>query len=629
MDEIEIKPDNTYAVIVGLDQYSEPGYELNNAVREAVAFAEWLVEKGLGAGHIKLFVSGGEEDILQPLKDRGVQPQGPSGIRDALRNPPFTTDRNPPFTTESPDNLLLLYWAGHGSTDTLQRQILWDWKYKRGDKLVFDLEDIRMALRSENWRAFRRQIILVNACARADDAGGFNKEPFAGLPLQGQHLRKQFTICAASPSENVGDGGRKETSPFFNLLLRLLKAMTRHGGPFRISEACDAICAEALRLGHTPRIEWINWSGSHFLWSDDALSRLVQNYIGRCDVPFDTLEELYRQCVETPVDVDGVAMIINHLNGAKLTGDRRMNTRYGGALDFAVRAIHCHKAQSQKLAELDQALNELFDKNPEYEMPLLENARKLIGEEYRKPSAPFFLSIAPATNEETITYFLHDSTGARILYDQFRLNPDETLDAALCRLFNEKEKELKNFTNYLRFHFFLGLEKLSLDLHEWPDPTRPRQLNERLESHHRVALRSLERAREADGWGFAAGRWRSIANEIRSRNKLRINWLNEPDFVCATEEHECVGVSTPPSSQQLYVALQEGLPFLIWPRKAEDGWNECMTSINDIECDGGLDLAMDGFPRIRRKHSGVPFAVLWDDPAQNPYDELVPLTDIP
>ncbi len=618
MDEIEIKPDHTFAIIVGLNQYVEPGYELNNAAREAVAFAEWLLEKGLRAEQIKLFVSGGEDDILQPLKDRGVEPQDPSGVRDAIRNPPFTA--------ESQNNLLLLYWAGHGSTDALQHQLLWDCKYKRGDKLVFDLEDVRAALRSDNWRNFRRQIILVNACAINDDAGGFNHAQFAGLPTQGQHLRKQFTICAASPSEYVSDGARNETSPFFKLLLQTLEARTRRGRPFRLSEVCDALCAESLRLGHTPRIEWINWNGSHFLWSDDALARLIQDHISRCPIDFDTLKELYRQCVETPEDVDFVATIISHLNGAKLTGNQRMITAYGGVLDFALRAIHCHKSQYQELAELDQALNDLFKPDHGYERPLLEKARRVISEKCRKQVAPFFLSIAPATGEETITYFLHDGTGAQCLYETFPLKPDETLDAALCRLFKEKEDKLKSFANHLSFHFFFGVEKLSLDLSEWRDPIYE---DEKLESCQRVALRSLERAKEAEGWGYAANNWRNKAGEIRSRKKLRINWLGEPDLMDATKEHECVGFSTPPASKHLRKALTAGLPFMIWPRKNADGWEACRASINSIEGDAGLDSAMDHFPRIRRKHSDVSFAVLWDDPARNPYEtSSIPLFDI-
>lgn len=625
-EEIAIHPEKTCALIIGLNEYPKlgAGYRLENAAGEATEFAGWLLKLGVAADRIKLFVSGGGDADLRDCAGTLLVPQAPTGkaIRDAILCPPFAT--------ATPDSLLLVYWAGHGATDNAQNQLLWDQDYdRRQDRLVFDLNDVRQALRSENWKCFTRQILLVNACATHFD-GEVSRHEFKGLALQDQLRRKQFTICAALPGNYAHDGSVERTSPFFRRVLELFQQHSPNGRSFsiqKIQKICQEICRQLCDEAGA-RIEWINWEGCRFVWSGDALARLVYAKARKCCGDFDQLASLYRECVECPEPVESVREILAHLEAEK---SGRRTTRHGLVLDFALHLIHRHR-----LEELDQELTALFEKEAGFEVPVLNKARRIIGEEYRQPVGPLYFSIIPGDAGDGLRFYLHDSTQWRIAYEDVRVAENETLESAFGRIVLRHEQTWSKLAGSLRFHFFLRVENLSLELHRWKDPTR---LDDKkyLENFQPVALRCWERARGE--WGGAAGRWRKKADALKRRNatRLRIKWLDpaaECEFADATDEHEAAGFHAPPTAELLRDALDEGLPCLFWPRQASANWQACRERIDGIPLNGDWPGLPDHFPRIRRAHRESPFAVFWDDPDHNLYAEetkarvSVPFTDM-
>ncbi len=615
MEEIVIQPEKIRALIVGIEEYPRMGedYRLANATREAREFAEWLFDLGAAAKDVRLFASeSGAFDGLTDRYDVPLRPSPPAGIRDALLVPPFAD--------LSEGGLLFVYWAGHGNIDTSLHQVLWDGNYHRDhDRLVFDLEDVQCALRSERWKAFPRQILVVNACAN-DSGRDFNYHPFGDLPFENQLARRQFTICAASPGQYAREGDANAPSPFFKQLLTTMREQTRSGRPLRLDDACNRICAAMETAPQTPRIEWINWNGSRFVCSDDALSRLVCNTLRTSRIDFDHLIPLYRQCVGDEEPVKDVREIVARLEGEKRS-DRKLptTTSRGPVLDFALRVIHC-----LNLDELNRELSKYFE-TPENgeDMTLLVKARRMIGEEYRVPEPPFFLSIIPGDAEDTFTLYLHDGSGRELFHEDLRVEADETLEAAFHRVVHERRAVLAKCVEQLQYHFFLRLEKLSFKLHDWKDPTRPggRRL---FEHHHRVVVRSLERAKPAAGWEFVAEAWRNKTEKIkrRSQPRLRTNWIDPRgggDYADAATDHECIGFHSPPPSVELREALMEGLPYLIWPRGESAFGASCRESLDAIPTSDSIDRALEEFPRIRRSHPDAPFAVFWDDPDRNPY----------
>ena len=462
---------------------------------------------------------------------------------------------------------------------------------------MFDLETVKEALRAKAWQYFPRQIFLVNACAN-EPPGHCNKQQFKDLDSEGHLNRKQFTICAASPGQRAYD-----YSPL-PLVSTIQKAISRQGR-LDLREYCERICETAESLRQTPRIEWVDWNGSRDGWSGDALVRFLHQKLKKCrGVDFtEHLKPLYRQCVEKVENVQSIWEIVSHLEAEK----SQAITRYGPVLDFVLHVIHCYNS-ADSVSQLDRELTTLFEQEPEYDLPLLATARGEIEKKYRQPVGPLYLSIVPGEHGDSFWFYLHDSTGWRIINEDIRIAADETLEAAFQRAILEREAKLMGFE--LHFHFFLRIEKLNLDLHEWQDPTLPGE-EEHLEKNHYVAVRCWERAKGTDpGWGFALDRWRRKTRILKTRPfqaRPRINWVAEPDgcdWEGSIEAHECVGFHQPPVNKWLRSAMLKGLPFLIWPRQSVENWKICREKLDAIELHGGWHWHAGSFPAYPPPASG-------------------------
>jgi hypothetical protein len=112
------------------------------------------------------------------------------------------------------------------------------------------------------------------------------------------------------------------------------------------------------------------------------LNRLIYRWVSKCGIGLDELVALYKQCVEEVEPVHNVREIIARLDGEKRSGkNRKETTSRGPVLDFALRIVQCHQRD-----DLDRALTAYFENPAEAEeLPLLVKARRLIGEEYRRP----------------------------------------------------------------------------------------------------------------------------------------------------------------------------------------------------------------------------------------------------
>lgn len=634
LDRIVIEPEKTCALIVGMDEYPNlAGESLDNAVREAIEFAKWLLDLGVAANRIKLFLSGGEQPPqLFDNRNCSLVPQRPNtdDIRAAFKKP---------FATDEPDNLLFVYWAGHGCTapDLDRHQLLFELNYsEENDRKVFDLEYLKQALRAEDWEHFPRQILLVNACADYARGDKFDRQEFNDLSsLDHELYRKQFTLCAASPGQSAYD-----QSPL--PLIGTLKKTVNRQRQLNLHEFCDRICEAAELLGQIPRIDWQHGNGSRGGYSSDELVRLIYCKLAQCDLNFKhDLKPLYQKYFEDAEDVGSIWEIISHLEADFSRFQVEKGQQMAGVcwpvIEFALHVICKHEGDGV-IKQLDQELTLFFKQKAgqgtRYEVPALTTKRDRIKEIHRQPVGPLYLSIIPEETGDKFQFYSHDSTGERIFNEEIRIAAGETFETAFQQAILKREAKLKGFD--LHFHFFLRIENFNLSLHEWFDPTLPSEDEERLEENHCVAVRCWERATGTGlGWGFASDHWQRKARTLKTRQfqvPPRINWIAEPDMCDwkeVAENYEYPGFDRLPLSKWLRSAMLKGLPFLVWPRQASEKWEDCRKKIDAIELNGDWQ---NRFPRIRRQHRDAPFAVLWDDPDHNPYAEernaLPPFSDI-
>ena len=162
MTNPQINPEETYALLVGIEKYTAgSGWNLNGPANDAIQFANWLLEKGVKSENIYLFVSPLDEnrDLLKRTNITS-QPANRENISDAINCKLLGKDVF--------GELLYVFWGGHGykvnSENT--RRILWYSDTNNNNYKSLDIESLGEALKTsaEN-RGFVRQICFIDACA--------------------------------------------------------------------------------------------------------------------------------------------------------------------------------------------------------------------------------------------------------------------------------------------------------------------------------------------------------------------------------------------------------------------------------------------------------------------------------
>jgi hypothetical protein len=150
----------SHAVVVGIERYREPDWNLDGPALDACRMAHWLIENDVPAEQVTALVSPLErnEDAVRRF---GLARQLPADRETVHRV----------FSEELPDqraDMLFVYWVGHGMTyegDTLLAFADTTFAHKR----YLNVRHLMRWLRTTAVR-FPRQLILIDACrSYADD----------------------------------------------------------------------------------------------------------------------------------------------------------------------------------------------------------------------------------------------------------------------------------------------------------------------------------------------------------------------------------------------------------------------------------------------------------------------------
>ena len=154
-DATSIPPDQTYALVVGIESYAG-GTDLNldGPANDAHQFVKWLQDHGVPDENIILLVS--------PLEKNRGQFRDLGGIDCSLK--PVTQEVVEQALTKLRQKcgLLILFWSGHGimtTDDETRRPLLAN--YSEDDKHNLNLNSLRVHLRSSEFD-YPKQSIHVN-----------------------------------------------------------------------------------------------------------------------------------------------------------------------------------------------------------------------------------------------------------------------------------------------------------------------------------------------------------------------------------------------------------------------------------------------------------------------------------
>jgi hypothetical protein len=205
------KPEHTHALIVGIERYAAgPLWDLNGPLNDALAIRRWLLGSGVPAGQIHLHVSALEANQAE-LNNLKIDHH--EATDQALRKTIESLKKIP----VAQDDLLVLYWAGHGLISTEHHCLLLaEATYQ--DCKTYSVGNLRSSFANENCPGFAQQIFLFDTC-RSFHRQPESPPPVVPLPLGQQISKSQFIFFASQEGQAATNLGQEQCGLFTKMLL--------------------------------------------------------------------------------------------------------------------------------------------------------------------------------------------------------------------------------------------------------------------------------------------------------------------------------------------------------------------------------------------------------------------------
>jgi hypothetical protein len=651
MPEMSFDPQNTFAVIVALEEYAMGGgWNELRTLYDGGEFVRWLRQKGVPDANIAFFAGARDRSELKALEtELGFT------IREADTDAIYRelTEGLPEKVAKaSGPAAFYFFWSGHGLVDGKENQCLVCPEATAKLPHILDLSDIRKMFRMKGWTGFQRQMFLVSACA-SHYRYSFERDmiprafPKDDKDLDHPNAPLQFTIAAATPGRTAQAplGGQK--SRFLAVFQAAAERVPFEGiwpNQDKLEEEIKAGYA-ALHAGDVtqerliPRLIRFNertYFPRQIGESEDASEikdeawRLIKGLTVR------DLRPLFFDTVGTLPNAVAASQWAHEMFDYLLDLPPRTKADPPRFLEFLARIAHHQRRQG---------INPLLEAQVKKET--LEKLKTRILEEAIEFKAPYHLLIEVSYPKPgKVSYWLCDSENRFRWPKAERGEPSSPQD--LCRIIHEilREPLVAPFYQNLSIEIFLSHEWLSLDADQWEHQDNNGLC---LGARYKVALRWRERAQGAGAFGNIAERWHGF----RKRECCSPHLTPDLKWIGSNDSHEelvieliddfdkaCIGFEFTPilaSEKQktvldsrLLVALREGMPFGVWPRR-DDGFAAFHQELTEAIKGGNLEETPKRLQSLRRKypsekdHPNRFLTIFWDDPARNPFELAVPV----
>jgi len=190
MSKLIANPQQTYALVVGIEKYKEEDFDIDGPVNSAFQFAQWLTKGGVPSENIQL--------CLSPIdKNRDLVKQCPVKVQKATRQH-LSYIINDILSQKSGD-LLYIFWAGHGVLISGEKRRLICAEATRDAMYSIDVSSLLLLLASTNFQ-IRNQICLIDACAEyAPELRTDSEEFFPGAVT----ANRQFVLFSSREGETA------------------------------------------------------------------------------------------------------------------------------------------------------------------------------------------------------------------------------------------------------------------------------------------------------------------------------------------------------------------------------------------------------------------------------------------
>jgi hypothetical protein len=253
-----INPENVYALVVGIEKYKAGSeWDLNGPAKDALKFANWLLDRGVKPENIQLFLSPLNENagVLEDAKAKGLSPipADRDQIDPAIRYK-LTSEGNQ-------GDLLHVFWGGHGivtKTDATTRRLF----FADTDKINrwnLNFDSLVEALNTFAYNSgFIQQNFWIDACANAYYQGLYqtigSESADSKFSTNGEQGKaEQFVLFASAEYEVATNESDVGTGRFSRAVLEEMKGKTLQPDMKALAER---IQANFLENQKQPPVYW-------------------------------------------------------------------------------------------------------------------------------------------------------------------------------------------------------------------------------------------------------------------------------------------------------------------------------------------------------------------------------------
>lgn len=628
-----LNPQNTIAIVVGVEKYGGGINEISGPAGDAVAFVSYLIAQGVPAENIALHLSPTDANeaacrkALAGLEIHGWKGAAYSDLRTSLMD----------FPANKAAESLLFFWGGHGVYNPqLRQKLLLCADARKEDVRSLSTDDLLVFLQNKRWpgRNCAWRAAFIDACA---------EEKLVGAPLPfpdteavpGQKIEQiklAFLESAAlgqlaRQDNRAGTGER--TGIFSNVLLTWLEK--NPGLPVDIERLIAEVETEFEKIRAERKIaqrpvffQYGDWQGRRKNLIDEfhQIDRLQQarrllDLLNDESIPTRKLAPHYeaslasRRAVAEAGDLESMlANLAESPQRFAIAPETEFAWRVARATGLEVLKEKIRPAK-QPLADLEERIDdEQAAAAQEFDFLLIDI-----------PEADPTLDRGEIEIRHWYLSRRNVITGRQMCRDA-----EEQIREAVLELVYKFENKT---SASLFIELYLSDQRLTHKAEQWDyqDMETP------LGALHPIVVRWRNRAQCTDD-KTRYGVWKATAGRIQAKYEAAspdVCWIEDRRLNLLTRlnrsfEEACVGLLFSPEQQMIRALLRSGAPFAFWRRCECANWQDFKMELDGRTRAGSLREVPRRIRDLREEGQndaaapGHDLVILWDDPDRNPLE---------
>lgn len=579
-----------YAMVVGIECYPPVAKRLQGPSLDALRFALWLSQVAkvppanifLVQNMNKSEWKGGDLEAYNRTL-RQVEAAGIPIRSDPSRLTIMELWRTELLSGPLEKGTLWLYWSGHGVTFPNNREAVLCADVEEGDPSYVFLAEFRDALRSETYRRFTKQRLIVDACAEYLTPEDLNIAGFRSprtWTITEAPEQIELNAVAVGSTAVAEQGG----SLFSRVLFRQLENMGWPEDPPTFYKALqDGIRAETADASKLPRLRILAPRfeagidhGAHAAESTHLLETL-----GKCSIPFDRYQPFYLRTM------GGLTSERSVLSASSLTAMIRELLQLNREPEFGNHSM----ALVEFLERVNREFKDAAEPIEDWLGKIPVGARATVKKKLEGEASDLVLTMwlkestsSPDAYPVSIHALLADASFSNeiLTWDEPDLASAELLEAQARLILTASDAQARRQKNVrLRVQVFANPPLMGVPIHAYLVDPGDRDDPSEFGRFHSFVLRS--RARLLGAPKYEIDTWKQKAQILRQRPCGQIKfqpapvWSDDRRIELNDRLAEVDGLLVirdplaPPSSateglyKLLTAAMKRGVPLAIWP----------------------------------------------------------------